>query len=130
MALLRSKNLVSHHNNTQAPHTLSLSWSQLGTLDSTGVVRGKVGDILVQGETGAQILVDAELLEHFEATLTQVRTQSCFSSYLLRLVLWSKRESLHRRINMFPQNPCLQVRTVPVKVRSIPLQVSITSYFS
>lgn len=37
-----------------------------------GVVRGKVGDILVQGETGAQIIVDAELLEHFEMALTQV----------------------------------------------------------
>ena len=41
-----------------------------------GVVRDKVGDILVQGETGAQILVDPELVEHFEQTLTQVRMRS------------------------------------------------------
>ncbi len=44
----------------------------LGAILGTGVVRGKVGDILVQGESGAQILVDAELVEHFEAALTQV----------------------------------------------------------
>jgi hypothetical protein len=44
---------------------------------TTGVVRGKVGDILVQGESGAQILVDMELVEHFEDTLTQVRVCKC-----------------------------------------------------
>ncbi len=38
-----------------------------------GVVREKVGDILVQGESGAQILVDPELAEHFETSLVQVR---------------------------------------------------------
>ncbi len=37
-----------------------------------GVVRERVGDILVQGETGAQILVHPELVEHFETSLTQV----------------------------------------------------------
>ncbi len=37
-----------------------------------GVVRDKVGDILVQGEAGAQVLVDPELVEHFEMSLTQV----------------------------------------------------------
>jgi RNA-binding protein YlmH len=36
------------------------------------VDRDRVGDILVQGEAGAQILVDPELVEHFEASLTQV----------------------------------------------------------
>lgn len=46
----------------------------LGAVLGTGVVRGKVGDILVQGETGAQILCDPELVEHFEMALTQVRT--------------------------------------------------------
>mmetsp|Transcript_13770 Transcript_13770/g.37202 ORF Transcript_13770/g.37202 Transcript_13770/m.37202 type:complete len:303 (+) Transcript_13770:131-1039(+) len=46
----------------------------LGAILGTGVVRGKVGDILVQGESGAQIMVDSELVEHFEDTLTQVRT--------------------------------------------------------
>lgn len=38
----------------------------------SGVVRDKVGDILVQGEAGAQVLVDPELVEHFEMSLTQV----------------------------------------------------------
>ena len=45
----------------------------LGAILGTGVVRGKVGDILVQGETGAQIMCDPELIEHFEMALTQVR---------------------------------------------------------
>jgi RNA-binding protein YlmH len=31
-------------------------------------------DILIQGEGGAQILVEPELAEHFEASLTQVRS--------------------------------------------------------
>ena len=44
----------------------------LGAILGTGVVRERVGDILVQGEAGAQILVDPGLLEHFEAALTQV----------------------------------------------------------
>ncbi|EFJ50818.1 hypothetical protein VOLCADRAFT_57892 [Volvox carteri f. nagariensis] len=46
----------------------------LGAILGTGVVRDKVGDILVQGEAGAQILVDPELVEHFEMSLVQVRT--------------------------------------------------------
>lgn len=33
-----------------------------------------VQDILVQGEGGAQILVEPDLVEHFEASLTKVRT--------------------------------------------------------
>lgn len=41
---------------------------------TSGVVRERVGDILVQGEAGAQILVDPQMVEHFEATLTQVGT--------------------------------------------------------
>ena len=40
---------------------------------SAGVVRDRVGDVLVQGEAGAQILVDPELVEHFTITLTKVR---------------------------------------------------------
>lgn len=32
----------------------------------------QVGDILVQGETGAQILVVPELIDHLEFNLTQV----------------------------------------------------------
>ncbi|WIA30376.1 hypothetical protein OEZ86_000462 [Tetradesmus obliquus] len=46
----------------------------LGAILGTGVVREKVGDILIQGEGGAQILVDPELVEHFEASLTKVRS--------------------------------------------------------
>lgn len=37
-------------------------------------MREKVGDILVQGESGAQILVDPDLVEHFETSLVQVGT--------------------------------------------------------
>ena len=44
----------------------------LGACLGTGVERGKVGDILLNGESGAQILVAADLVEHFERTLTQV----------------------------------------------------------
>lgn len=43
----------------------------LGAILGTGVVRGKVGDILVQGESGAQFLCDPDLVEHFEMNLTQ-----------------------------------------------------------
>jgi photosystem II S4 domain protein len=46
----------------------------LGALVGTGVTRDVVGDILVQGERGAQALVDVELVEHFETELTRVRT--------------------------------------------------------
>eukprot|EP00798_Chlamydomonas_sp_ICE-L_P023632 gene23632-9161_t len=46
----------------------------LGAILVTGVVRGKVGDIMLQGETGAQFLCDATLAEHFETCLTQVRS--------------------------------------------------------
>ena len=45
----------------------------LGAILGTGVVRGKVGDVLVQGESGAQVLCDPELVDHFEMALTQVR---------------------------------------------------------
>ena len=38
---------------------------------SASVVCAKVGDILVTGETGAQILVAGELVPHFEQSLTQ-----------------------------------------------------------
>ena len=44
----------------------------LGALLGTGVVRDRVGDILVAGDAGCAALVDAELVEHFEAALTQV----------------------------------------------------------
>jgi photosystem II S4 domain protein len=46
----------------------------LGAILGTGVVREKVGDILVLGERGAQVLVVPELVEFFQQSLTQVRT--------------------------------------------------------
>jgi photosystem II S4 domain protein len=46
----------------------------LGAILGTGIQRGKVGDILVLGETGAQALIDPLLLDHFATSLTQVRT--------------------------------------------------------
>lgn len=47
----------------------------LGACLGTGIERGKVGDILVTGETGAQIMVAPELVQHLEASLVQVLTQ-------------------------------------------------------
>lgn len=44
----------------------------LGSILGTGIERSKVGDIVLTGETGAQILVAEELLEHFEQSLKQV----------------------------------------------------------
>ncbi len=44
----------------------------LGACLGTGIERGKVGDILVTGETGAHIMIVPELVEHLEQTLTQV----------------------------------------------------------
>jgi photosystem II S4 domain protein len=46
----------------------------LGACLGTGIERSVVGDILVQGETGAQILVAPAMVEHLEGALTQVRS--------------------------------------------------------
>ncbi len=46
----------------------------LGALLGTGIVREKVGDILVLGERGAQAIVVPEIAEFLEMTLTQVRS--------------------------------------------------------
>lgn len=46
----------------------------LGSLLGTGIVREKVGDIIVLGERGAQIIVVPELVEFLEMSLTQVRS--------------------------------------------------------
>jgi len=46
----------------------------LGAVLGTGVVRDKVGDIVVLGERGAHIVVVPELVPFLEANLTQVRT--------------------------------------------------------
>jgi photosystem II S4 domain protein len=46
----------------------------LGALLGTGIVRDKVGDIIVLGERGAQAIVVPELVEFLEMQLTQVRS--------------------------------------------------------
>jgi photosystem II S4 domain protein len=46
----------------------------LGALLGTGIVREKVGDILVLGERGAQAIVVPEMVEFLEMSLTQVRS--------------------------------------------------------
>lgn len=46
----------------------------LGALLGTGIVREKVGDILVLGERGAQAVVVPELVDFLEMSLTQVRS--------------------------------------------------------
>jgi photosystem II S4 domain protein len=46
----------------------------LGSILGTGVVREKVGDILVLGERGAQAIVVPDLVEFFQQSMTQVRT--------------------------------------------------------
>lgn len=44
----------------------------LGACLGTGIERSKVGDIIVTGEQGCQILCAPALVEHLEAELTQV----------------------------------------------------------
>ncbi|MEM6715197.1 MAG: photosystem II S4 domain protein [Cyanobacteria bacterium P01_F01_bin.56] len=46
----------------------------LGALLGTGLVRDKVGDIIVLGERGAQAIVVPELVEFLAMSLTQVRS--------------------------------------------------------
>ena len=46
----------------------------LGAILGTGLVRAKIGDILVMGERGAQAIVLPEVSEFLEVSLTQVRT--------------------------------------------------------
>lgn len=46
----------------------------LGALLGTGIVREKVGDIIVLGDRGAQAIVVPELVEFLETSLTQVRS--------------------------------------------------------
>lgn len=46
----------------------------LGAILGSGVVRGKIGDIIVLGERGAQALVVPELVEFLMVSLTQVRS--------------------------------------------------------
>lgn len=46
----------------------------LGAILGTGLVREKIGDVLVAGERGAQAIVVPELAEFLEITLKQVRS--------------------------------------------------------
>ncbi len=46
----------------------------LGAILGTGIVREKLGDIIVLGERGAQVVVVPELIEFLEMSLTQVRS--------------------------------------------------------
>lgn len=46
----------------------------LGAILGTGIVRDKVGDIIVLGERGAQAIVVTELVDFLQAALTQVRS--------------------------------------------------------
>lgn len=46
----------------------------LGALLGTGIVRDKVGDVIVLGERGAQAIVVPEIAEFLEMHLTQVRS--------------------------------------------------------
>jgi photosystem II S4 domain protein len=46
----------------------------LGAILGTGVIREKVGDIIVLGERGAQAIVAPELVEFLEGSLNQVRS--------------------------------------------------------
>ncbi|MGK7872688.1 MAG: photosystem II S4 domain protein [Xenococcaceae cyanobacterium] len=46
----------------------------LGAILGTGVVREKIGDIIVLGERGAQVIVVPEMVEFLETSLVQVRS--------------------------------------------------------
>ena len=46
----------------------------LGSILGTGIVREKVGDIIVLGERGAQAIVVPEMVDFLTSTLTQVRS--------------------------------------------------------
>ena len=46
----------------------------LGSLLGTGLVRAKVGDIIVLGERGAQVIVEPSLVDFLSSALTQVRS--------------------------------------------------------
>ena len=48
----------------------------LGAILGTGIVREKIGDIIVLGERGAQVIVVPEMVEFLSTALTQVRSVS------------------------------------------------------
>lgn len=72
----------------------------LGACLGTGIERSKVGDILVQGEQGAQILLVPELVPHLEMSLTQVGGMSQVSSVLRCFADHSKFHTSYRRTRM------------------------------
>jgi photosystem II S4 domain protein len=46
----------------------------LGAILGTGIVRDKIGDIIVLGERGAQVVVVPEMVDFLQTSLTQVRS--------------------------------------------------------
>mmetsp|Transcript_33094 Transcript_33094/g.93663 ORF Transcript_33094/g.93663 Transcript_33094/m.93663 type:complete len:260 (-) Transcript_33094:438-1217(-) len=54
----------------------------LGSILGTGIVREKVGDIIVTGEQGAQFLTAKEMVSHFETSLVQVRSVNVQTSLM------------------------------------------------
>ncbi|KAL3821201.1 hypothetical protein ACJIZ3_007106 [Penstemon smallii] len=48
----------------------------LGAILGTGIVRGKLGDIILQGEKGAHVLIVPELLDFLKSSLDKVRNVS------------------------------------------------------
>ena len=46
----------------------------LGSVLGTGIERSVIGDILVQGESGAHVLCSPSIVEHLESALVQVRS--------------------------------------------------------
>lgn len=73
----------------------------LGACLGTGIERSKVGDILVQGEQGASILVAPDMVSHLEMNLTSVRHPKevllhCFQQYTPCIA------SSTSRIDLFP----------------------------
>lgn len=46
----------------------------LGAILGTGIERSRIGDILLNGEKGAQIVVSHTMVDHLESALTQVRS--------------------------------------------------------
>lgn len=65
---------VSSSHAQSLPSQLISFFLPTGACLGTGIERQVVGDILVQGDTGAQILVVPSMVEHLEFSLTQVRS--------------------------------------------------------
>lgn len=93
-----------------------------GACLGTGIERSKVGDIILCGEQGAQILCAPTLVEHLESTLTQARAGSAGG--------WAGRAARRRSCSVGacvaearPLTPACppQVRSVPVTTRALAL---------